>query len=106
MHQKEYDEIRNILLDNTFAVIQDDTGVPYRNFIAEAWDVTLYGGYVHPLRLFAEHCYQLDLLQAYKGEGVKPLPFRLGYNTVSSLMVARRTPATQVPPADTTTREK
>jgi len=95
MHQMEYDEIRNILLDNSFAVVQDDTGVPYRDFVGQKWNVTLYGGYVHPLRIFAEHCYQLDLLQAYKGPDVKPLPFRLGYNTVSSLMVARRTPETK-----------
>lgn len=90
MHKPHFSQARNDMLQHAFAVVQDDTGVPYRFFEPDKWDVTLYGGYTHPLAAFESYTYQLDLVQAYKGDGIKPLDFKHGYMKVSSLIVARK----------------
>lgn len=90
MH-RGYDWPRNTMLERTFAVIQDDTGVRYNKYSKDTWDVTLYGGYVKPLPCFDDSCYQSDLDYAYHHRrDVKPLHFRHGYNRPSSLIVARK----------------
>ena len=90
MHKPHFSKVREDMLKYAFAVVQDDTGVPYKYFKPEQWDVTLYGGYTHPLSSFESYTYQLDLVQAYKGSDIKPLAFKHGYMKVSSLIVARR----------------
>lgn len=80
MHWDSFSTMRNLALDHSLAIIQDDTGIPYR-FLSEKFDVTLYGAYMHPSKEFSTKCYQPDLAQLYaaKDGSVKPLPFRLGY---------------------------
>ncbi len=80
MHWDSFSMMRNLALDHSLSIIQDDTGIPYR-FLSEKYDVTLYGAYQHPSREFDVHCYQHDLeaLYAANDGSVKPLPFRLGY---------------------------
>ncbi len=94
MHYSFFSTIRNYILDNSFAVLEDDSAIPYRNFEPSQWDFTLYGAYVHPISLFSENCYQADLDSLYKREAaagnVKPLPLRIGYNRKSNWMVARK----------------
>ena len=90
MHKPHFSQARNDMLEHAFAVVQDDTGVPYKYFEKDKWDVTLYGGYTHPLAAFEAYTYQLDLVEAYKGSDIKPLDFKHGYMKVSSLIVARR----------------
>ncbi|MBO4434720.1 MAG: hypothetical protein J5769_04620 [Bacteroidales bacterium] len=90
MHKPHFSQVRNDMLQHAFAVVQDDTGVPYKYFEPEQWDVTLYGGYTHPLASFEAYTYQLDLVQAYKGDDIKPLAFKHGYMKISSLIVARK----------------
>jgi len=90
MHKPHFSQARNDMLQHAFAVVQDDTGVPYRFFTPDQWNVDLYGGYVHPLAAFEAYTYQLDLVEAYKGNNIKPLDFKHGYMKVSSLIVARR----------------
>jgi len=89
MHWNTFSNIRDQVL-KTAAVIQDDTGAPYRYYKPDTWDVSLYGGYQHPIRDFSEACYQKDLAAAYQSPDVKPLGFRLGYNKTSSMIVARK----------------
>jgi len=90
MHKPHFSQVRNDMLQHAFAVVQDDTGVPYKYFTPEQWNVDLYGGYTHPLAAFEAYTYQLDLVEAYKGDNIKPLAFKHGYMKVSSLIVARR----------------
>ena len=98
MHKPHFSKTRNAMLEHAFAVVQDDTGVPYKDYLPELWDVTLYGGYSHPLACFEAYTYQKDLVAIYaKGEGIHPLNFKHGYMRNSTLMVARR--KTQVQPA-------
>ena len=91
MHQDNFMKIRNTIIDNSFAVLQDDSGVPLRAF-GNNWDFTLYGVYDHPIAVFTEACYQQDLkdLYAKTGANVRPLNIHIGYNHVSNWMCARK----------------
>jgi hypothetical protein len=73
-------------------VLQDDSGIPIKYFDESKWELTYYGHFQNPIALFAER-QQLDLKEAYKGEGVRDLPFGIGYQYmkgVSNLMKAKR----------------
>ena len=92
MHRPTFSIVRNIILDNCEYVLQDDSGIPIKYFDKSKWDLTYYGHFQNPISLFAER-QQLDLKEAYKGEGVKDLPFGIGYQYmkgVSNLMKAKR----------------
>ena len=91
LHGEDFSTIRNYLLDNSLAIVQDDSGIPYRKLI-EKYDITLYGKYKDPPLCFERKDCQRDLEQKYKDDAanVRPLPFRIGYNNPSNWMCARR----------------
>lgn len=97
LHRREFSLIRNLVLENSAAVLQDDSGIPYRWFGPELWKVQLYGDYDRPYGSF-KWMEQVDLRQAYKQPGTKPLPMHVGYGykkITSNLLLARRVvPAT------------
>lgn len=79
-HYEIFTTIRNIILDECSAVLQDDTGVPYRFYKKRGWNVQLYGKYAAPVSDFKSG-YQADLRDAFKaGTGVKKLDFTYGYH--------------------------
>lgn len=95
MHESYFSTIRNHLLNERSGLVQDPSGVPYRNFDQSVWDLRLYGGYRRTLDLFGEGAQQPDLAQAYAEgrHGARPLPFGIGYlyhPNATCLMVARR----------------
>ena len=85
MHWTTFSDIRNYILDNSLAVIQDDSGIAYKHF-DDRFDITLYGIYKHPLPSFDKRTYQPDLMKAYteNADKVKTLPFYIGYNDPSN----------------------
>lgn len=90
LHHEHFSQMRNDLLNHSYLIIQDDTGVPYNTLLAQGWDVILYGAYTDPVKIFdREYSYQKSLRDAYaKGEGIRPLGFQFGYNRDKcSLMV-------------------
>lgn len=83
LHYGTFSSIRNIVLNTSKAVLQDDTGVPYRYFLPKNWEAFLYGEYVKPISDFpSTYLMQKDLKEIYdkKGENIKELPFSLGYH--------------------------
>ena len=92
VHEPGFSKIRELVLDNAGAILQDDSGIPYRFFDAK-WKVQLYGEYTQPYGSFHFRI-QKDLRQAYQsGGGVKPLPMRIGYGygkVASNLLLATR----------------
>jgi hypothetical protein len=92
-HKQEFSMIRERILSNSLAVLQDDSGIPYRFFATARWRVQLYGDYVRPYGSF-RWLEQPDLRRAYLTSGPKPLDFRIGYGygqTASNLLFAART---------------
>jgi hypothetical protein len=92
-HWRMCDSIRDYILQNSNLVLQDDTGVPFRNFATSTWHVQLFGAYSHPDRPFQRE-YQSDLARAFRSHAsVRALGFSLGYGAgrrPSILMLARR----------------
>jgi hypothetical protein len=81
MHTANFTAIRNLILSDTEASVQDDTGVPYKYFIQAGWQVKLYGKYDKPIRDF-NYGYQPDLMQTYN-QNQKNIPlidFTFGYH--------------------------
>lgn len=91
MHEQGFDVIRDYLLTRTRGIVQDPSGVPYRNLLARGWDVRLFGNYQGTLDMFASH-QQPDLIQAYQAGSGQPIDFGIGYlfnSERTCLMVGR-----------------
>jgi hypothetical protein len=97
MHKSYFSKIRNLVLEHSNYLLQDDSGIAMKYFPKNAWQFTYYGTYRRPINLFAKQ-YQPELTTAYHDtlRRAHPLPFGTGYNwrqTDSNLLLAkRRTP--------------
>lgn len=94
-HHDEFSAIRELVLDHSAVVFQDDSGIPFHLFTPDRWKLQLYGEYTKPYGSFA-FLEQPDLRKAYLAGGVKPLSLRLGYGfgkVTSNLLLAQRLPA-------------
>jgi hypothetical protein len=90
-HKPEFSMIRDSVLTNSAAVLQDDSGIPYKYF-AKPWQVQLFGSYSRPYGSF-RWLEQPDLRKAYETTGPKPLGFKIGYGfskAPSNLLLARK----------------
>ena len=77
-HHAEFSVIRDQVLARSTAILQDDSGIPYRYFRDQPWHVQLYGDYNRPYGSF-RWLEQPDLRKAYGEPDRKPLPFQIGY---------------------------
>lgn len=77
MHKRYFSTIRELILARSAMVVQDDSGIPWRQFDPVVWNATLYGRYDKPIAMFSERR-QADLKRAYEA-GAKPLDFGIGY---------------------------
>lgn len=80
LHWSNFSTLRNLILDKSMFVLEDDTAVPYRFFKSNGWEVRLFGRYATPVKDFT-NVEQKDLREAYEDPkgSVKPLPFHFGY---------------------------
>ncbi|HOL98651.1 MAG TPA: hypothetical protein P5538_08100 [Bacteroidales bacterium] len=79
-HYDTFSNIRNLVIEKSKAVLQDDTGVPFRYF-KNNFDFYLYGIYEKPIDDFkSTYLFQKDLDEEYKKGIAKPLEFSLGYH--------------------------
>ena len=65
MHTESFSTIRNFLLANSSLIVQDDSGIPYKDFDQRHWNVQLFGVYDGPIGLFSQYN-QPDLAAAYQ----------------------------------------
>jgi hypothetical protein len=92
LHKPEFSTIRERLLSQSLALLQDDSGIPYHYFPASTWKVQLYGTYNRPYGSF-RWLEQADLREAYQSSATKPLNFRIGYGfgkVPSNLLLAHK----------------
>jgi len=90
-HQPQFSLIRDQILANSSAILQDDSGIPYRYFQTGDWNVQLFGDYSRPYGSF-RWLEQSDLRKAYESAGAKPLAFHVGYGysrITSNLLLGR-----------------
>lgn len=93
MHDSGFSSIRDFILRHSSVIVQDPSGIPYREFVRQGWDLNLYGNHRGTLSIFSG-CQQPDLTAAYSSgrHPVKPLNFGIGYlmnPETTCLMVGR-----------------
>jgi hypothetical protein len=93
LHTANFNTIRNLILEDSKTVLQDDTGVPYKYFVKAGWEVKLYGKYAPPIRDF-NYGFQADLNQKFAADkSIEPLNFTFGYHwwtDKSSILYCRK----------------
>ena len=78
LHDSNFSKVRSLLLETSAAVVEDDSGIPYRAFPRGEWEYTCFGKYVVPRKPFGSY-FQEDLDKACKAMPARPLPFMIGY---------------------------
>lgn len=96
MHKNYFSIIRNVILDQSQHVVQDDSGIAFHYFLEDdqKWTYSFFGQYLKPIPMFAQF-YQKDLDSLYKQQGSKPIGFGIGYNFKdknSNFMIATKQP--------------
>lgn len=89
LHNSHFSNLRTIILENSNAIVQDDSGIPYKHF-ESGWSTEFYGDYEKPIPMFSKY-YQRDLDSVWEVKGTKKLGFGIGYNfrdKNSNLMLA------------------
>ena len=94
LHWNSFSTLRDLILEKSLLILQDDTAVPYRFFKSGGWEVRLFGRYATPVKDFT-NVEQEDLREAYEepGRNVEPLPFHFGYRwrtRADNLLLAKR----------------
>jgi hypothetical protein len=92
LYEDYFSTIRNAILDNSVGVVEDDSGIPFKDFNPAQWEVIPYGDYTGPIHLFKERN-QPDLSAFYKKTPHQQLSFGSGYKfapSVSSLLVVKK----------------
>ncbi len=88
MHTDKYSRIRELTLNCSDMIVQDDTGIPLNYFDSEQWGIDVYGSYISPISVFSMHKQQ-DLKELIK-KSAKAIDFRFGYNYPSNILVGRK----------------
>jgi hypothetical protein len=70
--------VRGYLLTHSKIILQDDSGIPYRYFDKNKWDIQFHGRYIGPINRFLKNG-QLDLAKDNAAAIPQPLPFSFGY---------------------------
>ena len=92
MHEAGFENARDFLLTRSKIIVQDDSGIPFRYFDSNKWNIRFCGTYGGPIPTFKQF-WQPDLANAYRAMIPAPLGFGFGYEwrpDRSSLIVAVR----------------
>ncbi|PZR75775.1 MAG: hypothetical protein DLM73_04325 [Chthoniobacterales bacterium] len=90
MHSDNFSQVRGFLLAHSKIIVQDDSGIPFRFFKKDKWDIHFHGRYLGPINRFLKNG-QLDLAKENAAAAPQLLPFSFGYQwqpSRSSLIVA------------------
>ncbi len=83
LHANFMSNMKAMILKNSIAVIQDDTGIPFKYFEeGKKFNIKLYGEYSQPVSDFPYLSLQKPLQEAFHRDSLKvgKLPFHLGYH--------------------------
>ena len=90
MHSDNFSKVRGYLLAHSKIILQDDSGIPFRFFAKDKWDVRFHGRYSGPIKRFLKNA-QPELGKENAAATPPPLPFSFGYQwqpSRSSLIIA------------------
>lgn len=78
LHEGSFSRVRDFLLANSRAILQDDSGVPVPVLRQHGWQLIYFGNYTKPLDIFSKYD-QPALREIYAAGAGFPLPFGFGY---------------------------
>ena len=90
MHSDNFSQVRDFLLTHSKIILQEDSGIPYRYFAKDKWNIRFHGHYIGPINRFLKNG-QLDLQKDANASHPAPLPFSFGYQwkpSQSAIMIA------------------
>ena len=90
MHMEEFSKAREFLMTHSATLVEDDSGIPVKDFDAGKWSLRYFGAYPGPIEIFKQH-QQPEMADAYRAGHAPGLPFGFGYRwhaRESSLIVA------------------
>jgi hypothetical protein len=90
LHSGGFSKVRNMLLDRSATLLQDDSGVPLAYFDRKKWRLQPFGRYVGPLGIFG-HSYQPGMAELFRH--ATPIDFGIGYrwrHNESNLLLAQK----------------
>lgn len=73
-----FSKVRDFLLGQCTAIVQDDSGISLADFKSTGWRVICFGNYTSPLEIFAQN-EQPALRELFASGAAFPLPFGFGY---------------------------
>ena len=76
LHSGGFNKVRDFLLANSAAMIQDDSGIPLQYYDPQKWDLQPFGRYLGPIGVFPGR-YQAKYAELFKKS--KPIDFGIGY---------------------------
>ena len=91
MHSNNFSQVRDFLLAHSKIILQDDSGIPYRFFSKDKWNIRHCGRYVGPINRFKEYP-QPDLAKENAASKPAPLEFSFGYQWQPSRSLIIATP--------------
>ena len=92
-YYSDFSTIRDAILADSAAIVEDDSGIPFKYFNPATWEVIPYGDYTGPIVPLFKDFKQPDLTAFYLKTPHAQLPFGSGYKfhaSVSSLLVVKR----------------
>ncbi len=100
LHNAGFSTVRDFLLGSGASIVQDDTGVPVKDFQKAGWELRPFGRYVGPIPMFRSH-HQSKLKDLFaKGEAA-PIDFGIGYrwrtNQSHVLLAVNKNPSSAGP---------
>ena len=97
LHDGNFSKVREFILENSTAIVQDDSGIPLHYFEPNLWELRPFGRYAGPISLFSGR-YQSTYARLFKKSA--PLDFGVGYRWrgyESNLLLAIRPPSAVQP---------
>ncbi len=78
LHNAGFSTVRDFLLGRGASIVQDDTGIPVKDFQKAGWELRPFGRYVGPIPTFSGN-YQSKLKDLFAKGGAAPIDFGIGY---------------------------
>ncbi len=92
LHSGGFAKVRDFLVTNSAAMVQDDSGVPLHYYDTKKWDLQPYGRYLGPIGVFPGR-YQPAYAALFRNS--RPIDFGIGYRwrpNESNLLLALKKP--------------
>lgn len=90
LHSGGFSKVRNMLLDRSATILEDDSGIPLAYFDRKKWRLQPFGHYVGPLNIFGRS-YQPAMAELFRR--ATPIDFGIGYRwrtNESNLLLAQK----------------